>query len=79
MPTGQSVEAIAELFAKIVDKTADITIGVPDLIRTYFGHSDDLRSWSLQDSLECRGVQRMCTTQRRCRERQILKLHARYG
>ena len=33
MPTGQSADAIAELFAKIVDNTADITIGGPGLIR----------------------------------------------
>jgi hypothetical protein len=40
MPAGQSADAIAELFGK----TADIYIGVPGLIRKYFGHSDDLRS-----------------------------------
>jgi len=39
MPAGHSAEAIAELFAK----TADIYIGVPGLVRKYFGHSDDLR------------------------------------
>ena len=40
VPKGQSADAIAELFVK----TADIYIGVPGLIRKYFGHSDDLRS-----------------------------------
>jgi hypothetical protein len=40
MPAGHSAEQIAELFAK----TANIYVGVPGLIRKYFGHSDDLRS-----------------------------------
>jgi hypothetical protein len=37
MPAGHSAQQIRELFAK----TADIYIGVPGLIRKYFGHSDD--------------------------------------
>ena len=44
MPTGHSADAIAELFAKGVDEAADINIGVPGLIRKYFGRSDGLRS-----------------------------------
>lgn len=39
MPEGHSAEQIAALFAK----TADIYIGVPGLVRKYFGHSDDRR------------------------------------
>jgi hypothetical protein len=37
MPSGYSVEQIEGLFAK----TADIYVGVPGLIRKYFGHSAD--------------------------------------
>lgn len=37
MPPGHSAEQIAELFASV----ADIYIGVPGLIRKYFGHSED--------------------------------------
>ena len=40
MPPGYSAEQINDLFAK----TAHIYIGVPGLVRKYFGHSDDLRS-----------------------------------
>ena len=39
MPAGHSAEEIKALFAK----TADIYIGVPGLVRKYFGHSDDRR------------------------------------
>jgi len=37
MPPGYSAEQIKELFAK----TAQLYIGVPGLVRKYFGHSDD--------------------------------------
>jgi hypothetical protein len=37
MPAGHSAAQIEDLFAK----TADIYIGVPGLVRKYFGHSDD--------------------------------------
>jgi hypothetical protein len=37
MPPGYSAEQIRDLFAK----TADIYIGVPGLVRKYFGHSGD--------------------------------------
>lgn len=37
MPEGYSAEQIKALF----EKTAHIYIGVPGLIRKYFGHSDD--------------------------------------
>lgn len=37
MPAGHSAAQIAELFAK----TADIYLGVPGLVRKYFGHSED--------------------------------------
>ena len=37
MPPGYSAGQIEELFAR----TADIYIGVPGLVRKYFGHSDD--------------------------------------
>jgi hypothetical protein len=40
MPAGSSAAQIGELFAR----TADIYIGVPGLVRKYFGHSDDCRS-----------------------------------
>ena len=40
MPPGQTAEQIAALFAK----TAHIYLGVPGLVRKYFGHSDDCRS-----------------------------------
>ena len=37
MPPGYSAAQIKELFAK----TAQIYVGVPGLVRKYFGHSDD--------------------------------------
>ena len=37
MPPGHSAAQIQELFAR----TASIYVGVPGLIRKYFGHSDD--------------------------------------
>jgi heme-degrading monooxygenase HmoA len=38
MPPGLSADQIEALFAR----TADIYLGVPGLVRKYFGHSDDL-------------------------------------
>ena len=40
MPEGWSAEQVRALFAQ----SAHIYVGVPGLIRKYFGHSDDLRS-----------------------------------
>ena len=37
MPPGHSAQQIKDIFAK----SADIYIGVPGLVRKYFGHSDD--------------------------------------
>lgn len=39
MPEGTSAEAIAELFGQ----TASLYLGVPGLVRKYFGHSADAR------------------------------------
>ena len=39
MPEGSTAEQIAGLFAK----TAQLYLGVPGLVRKYFGHSDDCR------------------------------------
>lgn len=40
MPEGYSADQVRALFAQ----TAQIYIGVPGLIRKYFGYSDDLRT-----------------------------------
>ena len=40
MPEGYSAAQIGELFAR----TAHIYVGVPGLVRKYFGHSDDCRT-----------------------------------